>query len=196
MVALREIAGRVASVGVAGERTLPVVPPLTGLFPGAGLRRGSVVSVSGSTSLLLGVLAGPSGEGSWAAAVGLPSLGLVAAAEVGIDLVRFALVPSPGSSWSTVVGALLDAIDVVAVRPPGRVRPVDARRLAARARERGAVLVVAGDGFDGADLRLSVVSSSWSGLGRGHGLLRERRLEVAVSGRGAAVRERRVSVVW
>ncbi|MEA3077230.1 MAG: hypothetical protein QOF60_2138 [Actinomycetota bacterium] len=196
MAALREIAGRVASVGVAGERTLPVVPPLAGLFPGGALRRGSVVSISVSGSLLLGVLAGPSGQGSWVAAVGLPSLGLVAAAEAGIDLARFALVPSPGPSWPAVVAALLDAIDVVAVRPRGRVRPVDARRLAARARERGAVLVVVGDGFDGADLRLTVLASTWSGLGRGHGLLGERRSDVAVSGRGAAGRERRVAVVW
>lgn len=182
-------------VSLARERTLPVLPALVDLLPEGGLRRGSTVAVSGSTSLALALLAGPSQVGSWCAAVGLPSLGLVAAAEVGVALERFPLVARPGQEWPAVVAALVDAVDVVLVCLPRHVRNGDARRLAAKARDRGAVLVTTG-GSAGlpADVRLSVASSSWEGLGKGHGRLRARRIDVVATGRGAAARERQVSL--
>ncbi len=191
---LREIAGRVAPVALAGEQRLPVMSALEALFPAKGLRRGSVVGVTGSVALALAVLAGPSRAGSWTAVVGMPDLGALAAEELGIDLARCALVPDPGPTWPTVVAALLDAIDVVAIRSPARVRASDARRLSARARERGAVLVVVGPWPEGPDVRLSVASCEWTGLDAGHGSLRRRRLVVVASGRGAAARERRATV--
>jgi hypothetical protein len=184
------MAGRVQPVALAGERLLPVHPALSGLLPGGGLRRGSTVAVAGSTSLALALVAGPSAAGSWCAAVGVPSLGLVAAAEAGVAVGRLALVASPGPDWAAVVAALLDALDVVLVRPPDRVRAGDARRLVARARERGAVLVPLGR-WEGADVRLSVVSASWQGVEEGAGHLRARLVEVAAEGRGAAARPRR-----
>src|SRR5205807_5430750 len=111
-------------------------------------------AVAGSTSLALALAAGPSSAGSWCAAVGAPSLGLMAAAELGVDLARFPLVAAPPpAEWPTVVAALLDAIDVVLAWPPPYLRAGHARRLMARARERGAVLMVPGS-FDGADVRL------------------------------------------
>ena len=195
---LRDIAGRVAPVALAGDQLLAVLPALEGLVPAKGLRRGSVVGVSGdtgATSLALALLAGPSSAGSWTAVVGMPGLGAVAASELGVDLSRCALVPVPGPAWATVVAALVDAIDVVAVRPPARVRAADARRLSARARERGAVLVVVGPWPEGPDVRLQVSGPvEWAGLGCGHGALAARRLPVAGSGRGAAARERRATL--
>jgi hypothetical protein len=93
------------------------------------------------------------------------------------------------------VAALLDAIDVVALRVPGgRVRAADARRLSARTRERGSVLVVVGPWPEGPDVRLQATTSTWTGLGDGHGALASRRIAVVGSGRGAAARERRVAV--
>lgn len=181
----------VRPVSLAGGRVLPVLPALAGLLPGGGLRRGSTVAVAGSTSLALALLAGPSSAGSWCAAVGLPSLGLLAAAEVGVTVGRLALVASPGADWAAVVAALLDALDVVVVRLPDRgVRPADARRLGARARERGAVLVPLGR-WEGADVRLCVASSSWQGLGEGSGHLQARLVDVVAEGRGASARSRR-----
>ncbi|HET7488555.1 MAG TPA: hypothetical protein VFJ85_11545 [Acidimicrobiales bacterium] len=177
-------------MSLAGGRVLPVLPALAGLFPGEGLRRGSTVAVAGATSLVLALLAGPSAAGSWCAVVGLPTLGPAAAADVGVDLGRLALVPAPGGEWAAVAAALLDGLDVVVVRPPGRVRAADARRLAARARERGAVLVPLGP-WDGADLHLSVARSTWHGLAEGSGHLTSRLLEVVAEGRGAAARPRR-----
>ena len=197
-------------VSLARERTLPVLPALADLLPEGGLRRGSTVAVAGdaprasrseaearpgATSLALALLAGPSQAGSWCAAVGLPSLGLVAATEVGIALERFPLVARPGEEWPAVVAALVDAVDVVLVCLPRHVRMGDARRLVAKTRDRGAVLVTTGESAAfAADVRLSVAGASWEGLGQGHGHLRARRLDVVATGRGAAARERRVSL--
>src|SRR5215217_8485934 len=181
------------SAALADERLLPVVPALRPLLPNQGLRRGSTVAVGRSAALALALVAGASAAGSWVAAVGLPDLGIVAAAETGVTLERLALVPSPGPrAWPTVVAALLDAIDVVLVRSPPGLPPAQARRLAARARERGAVLVPLGPWPEPADLRLAVTTSTWTGLGQGHGSLQARKVEVLVAGRGAASRERRV----
>jgi hypothetical protein len=190
-----ELKNLVRPVSLARERTLPVLPALADLLPEGGLRRGSTVAVSGATSLALALLAGPSQAGSWCAAVGLPSLGLVAAAEVGIALERFPLVARPGDDWQAVVAALVDAVDVVLVCLPRHVRSGDARRLAAKARDRGAVLITTGgSGLFAADVRLSVASAAWKGVGNGHGHLRARRMDVVATGRGAAARERRVSL--
>lgn len=191
VTALRELAGKAAPVTLAGDRTLPVAPLLLPLFPDGGLRRGTTVAVSGSLGLALVVLAGPSQAGAWCAAVGVPALGLAAAAEAGIALDRFPMVANPGGDWPTVTAALLDAFDAVLLRAPS---PGANRRLEARARERGSVLIVAGD-WPGADVRLSVARSEWEGLGDGHGHLRRRRLEVVATGRRAAARERRTELL-
>jgi hypothetical protein len=181
---------------MADERLLPVVPAFQPLLPGQGLRRGTTVTVGRSAALALALVAGASAAGSWVAAVGLPDLGIVAAAEAGIALERLALVPAPGArAWPTVVAALLDAVDVVLVRAPAGLPAGQARRLAARARERGAVLVPLGAWSEPADLRLAVAASGWRGLGQGHGRLRARWVEVVVGGRGAATRERR-ACLW
>jgi hypothetical protein len=185
-------------VDQAVERSLPVVPALRPLLPGGCLRRGSTVAITGrtsvpgtgATSLLFAVLAEASAAGAWCAVVGLPRLGLVAAVEAGVAVERLALLPHPGPDWVDAVGALLDGLDVVAVGVPGGVAPRLAARITARARQRGAVLVVVG-GWPGADVTLQITAATWHGLGAGVGRLRHREVEVAVSGRGAAARLRR-----
>lgn len=180
--------------GELGAReVLPVPPPLDALFPDGGLRRGSVVAVEGSVWLALALAAGASQTGSWCAVVGLPSLNAAAAAEVGLDLERLVLVPSPGSQWSAAVAALLDGFDVVLARPVREVRAAEARRLAARARERRAAVVAVGDWPDAVDLRLRVDATEWTGLDSGYGRLTARHCRIAARGRGAAARERRVA---
>lgn len=184
------------------ERSLPVAPVLRPLLPNGSLRRGGTVSIrasatlpespsAGATSLLFALLAEASTAGSWCAAVGLPALGLVAAAEAGVAVQRLALVPRPGPDWVETVGALLDGLDIVALATPGGVAPQLATRIAARARQRGSVLLAMG-AWPGAEVSLDVVRSAWHGLGRGVGRLRRREVEVVASGRGAAARSRRV----
>lgn len=106
------------------------------------------------------------------------------------------MVPRGGSDFSWAVAALFDGFDVVLAWPPAPVRAAEARTLAARARERRSVLVVDGPGWPAAaaDLRLEAVGARWHGVGRGHGRLESRQLDVAVTGRGAATRPRRAAV--
>jgi hypothetical protein len=82
--------------------SLPLVPALTKLVPG-GLRRGSTTSVASSTALILALLAEATREGSWAAITGMPDVGVAAAAELGIELDRLALIPDPGAEVAAVL---------------------------------------------------------------------------------------------
>ena len=77
----------------------------------------------------------------------------------------------PAERWSTVVAALLDGVALVAATVPLRVRPGDARRLVARARERAAVLVAIGPWPVEASMRLYAEGGAWTGLGDGWGAL-------------------------
>jgi hypothetical protein len=170
------------------ERLLPVRPELRDLLPQGGLRRGGTVAVRGSTSLLLALLAEATATGSWAAVVGMPDLGLVAAGEFGVEVGRLALVPRPGAELASVTAALLDGMDLVAV-VPGGTAPSVARRLSARARHRGAVLLSLGP-WPGAELELGYETGQWTGLASGAGHLRARWAEIRIAGRGSAMRPR------
>ncbi|MEV6825650.1 hypothetical protein [Amycolatopsis sp. NPDC051102] len=175
--------------------SLPVASALAGLLPG-GLRRGSAVSVGGSTALVLALLAEATCEGSWAAITGMPEVGVVAAAELGVDLDRLALVPNPGAELVAVVSALIDGFDLVVLGPAvvRGVQPQLARRLAGRLRNRGAVLVAAGP-WPGADLELRVSKRRWRGLtDDGFGHLESCDVVATSRGRGAAVRPRSVEL--
>jgi hypothetical protein len=157
---------------------LPVPAALRDLLADGGLRRGTTLAITGRSN------------------AGMPALGALAAAELGLDLSRFALVPAPGPQWATVAAALLDGLDVVIVQPPLRVRSADARRLSARVRERRSVLVVMEPGCralwpEPPGVRVSLQGGRWEGLGQGHGRLGGRRVEMVVDGRGTASRQRR-----
>jgi len=148
-----------------------------------------VVSVTGSTSLILALMAEASRAGSWVAMVGMPQVGVVAAARRGIDLARLALIPHPGIHASAVVAACLEGMDVVALGPGLAISDAERRSLTARARERGSVLIVAQE-WKEAHAVLAVERSHWQGLGAGDGRLRARQVSVAVThrGRGAVTR--------
>jgi len=195
---------RVRPSSMAGERVLPLVPPLAALVPGGGLRRGSSVAVAGpgATALGLAVLAGASQAGAWVAAVGVPTLGLLAAAELGVDLERVVLVAAPApEQWGTVVAALAEAFEAVLVRPTHRVRPGDLRRLTTRVRDRGGVLCQLparpGTWPEVPDLTFTVTAARWRGIdpgAPGAGRLQARRLSVEVTGRRGADRPRRAEL--
>ena len=179
--------------GAPARELLPVPQALAELFPEGGLRRGSTITVSGSSSLVLALLAEVSQQQGWCAEVGSPLLGSAAAAEAGVALERFVRVAEPGEQWPSIVASLLEAFDIVVVHPPPHAREADMRRLSARARERSAVLLTTAT-WDGAVLGLSVIDQRWHGLGAGHGYLSTRELEVQSLGRGAAVRPRQATV--
>ncbi len=197
-----ELAARVRPVASAASRLLPLPPELASLFPDRALRRGSATVVSGLrgggvTTLALSLLGAASGAGHWSAAVGIADPGVVSIAELGIDLRRFAMVPCPRGEWAEAAAVLLDGLDAVVVRPFGRAALTPARHLVTRARDRNAALVVVVDHQrhwpEVPDVALQVLSSTWEGIGCGHGYLCERRAEVEVAGRrhrGAPERHR------
>ena len=173
---------------------LPVTPVLAPLLPDGALRRGASLVVTGSTSLVLALVARASREGSWVAVVGLPSVGLLAAQQAGVVLDRLALVPRPGPDAPTVLSALLDGVDLVIVGDGAALADSDRRRLTARARERGTVLLST-TSWPGAHVVLTAEPVEWTGLGDGHGHLRRHRLVVTRGGRGSAGRGARTEVV-
>lgn len=194
--------GAGAAVGAGtGAAGVPVLPALRSLIPGGALRRGGVLTVgdrvrpSGDAPsyLALALAAGASAGGAWCGVVGLPAFGIAAASGMGADLERFLMVDEPGERWAEAVAVLAGAVDLVLVRPPRRPGGEQVRHIAARirrtVRQRGAVLVVAGE-WPGADLRLRLTEAAWSGLGDGTGHLTGRRVTIAADGRGAAGRER------
>ncbi|HTR70767.1 MAG TPA: hypothetical protein VMH41_11130 [Mycobacteriales bacterium] len=175
-----------------GAPALPVSPALAPLLPG-GLRRGSTVAVTGSVSLVLATVGEASAAGAWCALVGMPTISAEAAHDFGIVLERFPLVPSPGRSWAEVVGALLDAVDIVVAQVPARLADGDIRRLAARVRTRDAVFVpFAPDRhqWPHAEVRLEIEPGCWAGIGEGSGRLCRREVTVTAAGRAQRARAR------
>lgn len=172
-----------------GRPPFPVAAPLLPLLPGGGLRPGTVVAVRGSMSLLLALLAAATAEGAWAAVVGVPDLGVLAAVEAGVAVSRLALVPAPGPESSPVAAALLDGMSLVALSGAEQLPSGARRSLAARARQRGSVLLPLGR-WPGADVELGCRTDGWHGAEAGHGRLRSREVLVRATGRGAAARPR------
>lgn len=197
---LRRLAGAVRPTTLAADRTLPVHEALAPLFALGGLARSSTIGVSGSgaTSLALAVAAGPSSAGAWVGFVGAERVGWAAAAELGVAAERTLVVCDVGhGQWSTATAALIDAVDVVVASPAHQVSLSDARRLAARARERGAVLLVVQPRSSwpmAFDVDLEVIAAEWSGVGAGHGRLAARRVTVSAGGRRGAARAREVTM--
>lgn len=212
---VRELQARIRGMQrtTLDTRALPTHPALGELLPGGALAAGGVYAVDNSTTLALGLLQGPSAAGSWCAIVGVPDLGVEAAAGLGLDLERLVLVPHPGEQWLSVVSALIDVVSVVLVKPPpaaqGRVRLGDAAasRLASRLRQREAVLVSLGEATGGTsaagtstvgngsatswprtDARLTVTASTWAGIGAGFGHLTARQVTVSSASRAWAGR--------
>ena len=196
---LSKLVPKIGPVTFARDRVLPVEPALEPLFPEAGLMRGSVVGCQGATamSVALALVAGPSAAGSWLAVVGVPSLGLRAASEVGIALDRLVMVADQARDlgeepWANVISALIDGFDVIVLRSD--VRASVARRLQSRLQNRGAVLVLVGDpGPFSCDIVINCRQGEWEGLGHGSGRLVRRRLTLSAGGRRLP-RERRVDV--
>jgi hypothetical protein len=211
--ALRRLlrSGERPSAAALAEAIRPVVPighptgvpvdgPLGALLPSGHLPAGAVVTLDGEpgtgrTSVGLELLAATTATGAWAAVVDPRGVvGGRAAEEAGVDLARVAVVRGvTADRWPTVVAALLDGVAVVLAEAPSALPVADARRLAARARERRATLVVLGAWPERAGLRLRAVGATWYGLDEGEGLLAHRLL--TVEGDDRAGRARRVDLV-
>jgi len=168
------------------ESSIPLPPALQDLLPQGGLQTGTVYSVSPSPSLLFALMSVNSQRGGWCAAVGMPTLGLEAAAGFGIDLSRLILVPEPGDRWLAVVSALAEVVPLIAMNPGTTVRDADASRLAARLRDRGCTLLTTSPWPQGEGL-ITLHDPHWEGLGEGWGLLSDRTVTLTAQTRSNPV---------
>ncbi len=206
---LAEMAQRVRPTTLATDRVLPVLEALKGLLPN-GLQRGITLGVSGvgARSLALALMARATETGSWVVVVGDGDLGLAAAAEVGVALKRLIVVNAPDpKQWAPVVAAFVGSVDLVLVSPRHRPLMAEVRRLAARCREGGSILVYLSprvghplDDWPGRlDFQFFINGAAWVGLDvvpnagsdMNQDRLRVRRIDVSVNGRGLPSEGRR-----
>lgn len=183
---------------MAHERMVSVHPVLAPLFgddpSSAAVVRGQTVSCVGDAAMscALALVSAPSCAGSWVGVVGLPSIGIGAAAELGLALERTVFIARPTEApaeAANVFGAIVDGFDLVIVSSStaSSLPPSLVRRLQTRVQSRGAVLLVVGECAAVApDVRFSAVSRGWSGVGQGHGHLQRRRVSIELDGRRRA----------
>lgn len=154
---------------------LPLDPAFSSLLPEEGLQSGTSYAVSPSPSLILALLSAASRKGHWCAVIGMPTLGVEAAAAFGIDLTRLILVPDPGDRWLAATSALAEVVPLIAVLPGSRARDGDVSRLSARLRDRGCTLLVAEPSgaarWPQCEGTIRLHDPDWHGLGAGWGLL-------------------------
>ncbi|MDE0497572.1 MAG: hypothetical protein OXH86_09480 [Acidimicrobiaceae bacterium] len=205
------------------KRLLPVADELASLLTQPGLVPGTVLAAHGPGALTLAtaLAAEVSRTGGWVTAVGLGRMGVSAVTERGASLDRWAFVDEPGSAAAEVLNALIGNVDVILLAGGVRLAAAHSRRLRTRLRERGTVVIEVGAsntagargvgasntagargvgasntaGAFSPDVTMTVERAAWTGLGHGHGRLRERRAEVVAAGRGAASLPRR-AVLW
>ena len=182
---------------VDGREVLAVPAPLAELLPRRGLARGSVSMVSGASSVLLGILAAVTQAGLFAAVVGLPKLGLLAAIEMGARLDRLALIPEPGPDPAGVAGVLLDGIDLVVLGLGGAtLSPSRARAVMARARSKRAVLLVTEGQIPGAEVVIDARVDGYSGMGHGEGRIKGIQLAIRAQSKALGVRRSCIDLRW
>jgi len=162
--------------------TVPVASALSPLFPEQGLPVGSVYTLSPSPSLVLALMSAASQKGLWCAVIGMPTLGVEAAADFGMSLERLILVPDPGERWMAVTSALSEVVPLIAVHPSSRIREAEIARLSARLRDRGCTLLVDAP-WPQSEGNITLEDPSWSGLGEGWGLLSDRTATITARSR-------------
>jgi hypothetical protein len=176
------------------DRHLEVAATLVDLFPERALVRGQIIRYSGDAAraLALASSARATATGSWLAVVGVADLGVEAAVEFGIDLSRLVVVDAECGDhrrWVDLVGAAADGCELIITTTPPRLSERALRWVRQRVRSRGAVVLVLAEhdraerDHYGADLGLDTRTSAWAGIEHGAGVLRARRVEVAITGR-------------
>lgn len=177
-----------ASAVPTRDRTVRVDAPLDEMLPDGGLQRGRVIGCDGpaAVSLACGLVARPVRDGAWLLLLGASMIGLEALDEAGVPLHRVVAVETDASpaTWAERLAAAVDGFELVLTCPPrGAVR--FERKVRQRVQAKGAVVIsvgVAGQSI-GCDLTFSTAGVQWAGIGRGHGRLVARSVDVELAGR-------------
>ena len=197
---------------LASERYVELGGSLAQIFPLGRIQLGSVVlfegeSNSGATSAVFEFLSSGGIRRNWSALVGFENLGFLAAFEKGVDLGKVVSVPDPGRDLVQVVAVLTEAFRVVAIANPRFISSSQARNLTSRVRVNKSIIAIVQQGCDIAGTRgrglwpgsydywISSSISGFTGLDRGSGFIKERRLSLSLgSRRGGATRSIAVSI--
>ncbi len=163
------------------EGLLPLPSHMTPLLEGGGIRRGSTVNVVGSLAVVAMVMAEVTRAGLWCAVLDVPALSATAAARAGVDLAHCVFVAT-GAQMAAAAATLIGGVDLVVLGEPSRLSAVSLRKLAARARQSGTVLLGTGS-WPSADVQWELTGSAWSGLADGYGQLTSRTVQLHSSGR-------------
>ncbi len=141
---------------------LPAPEPFSTLLPRRGIAVGTATLVSGPIGsgvymAIVELLAKASGAGRNIAIISIPDLGVGALADAGWDLERLASIDVPASEAPRAAMIAMDGFDIVLL-------PIQAvgqgwRRVAAKARERKAAVVVVDRGGDTSHRR-SILAAS------------------------------------
>ncbi|MBB3039678.1 hypothetical protein [Hoyosella altamirensis] len=185
--------GDVSEERSAEAEKLPVPGPFEAVLPGRRLAKGSILGITGSRFVLLGLIASVTAAGGHVAVVGMPELSLLAVAEMGGELRRIAVIPDPGPDPVEVAAVLLDGVDLVVLGMGGtHVSYTRARALTARARSKKAVLVAVDGQWPQPEIVLESHVRAYRGLGRGHGRIRG--LSLTMQARGRSFQPRHVAM--
>lgn len=181
LAGLSSARGETVDVG-AGAEGFTVPEALVPIIGTGWLRPGSVVRIGGSTTLLLSMAAAAADQ-RWCGVAGFPDVGLLAAAERGVDLSRTLLVPDLGARATQVLAVLVDGLDVVVLGTGTEMADRERRALAGRLRRRGGVLFTDSP-WPGSDLVLTASPVGPTGLGQGHRAFQGRPVRVRSRYRG------------
>lgn len=178
-----------ATLRARSLRTIPTPTPLSELLPHGALARGTALSIAGSGSVLVGLVASASAAGHHVALIGQPKFGLLAVHEHGGDLSKVSLIDSGDGDPLDVASICIDGIDLVISTVHGRdVPPTRARSILARIRTHAGVLAVTDGRMPGLDLTIASRPIAFGGIEGSRGRIRSITIETVVSGRGISQR--------
>lgn len=194
---IRALRGRMAAIGVAGVQTsiaaeqsalagiIPVPEALSGLLPGGGLARRTMVCMNECPTLAVHLLVHAARHGETVGVVGWPELCFAEMSEYEDVFARVVYVPDPGIEPLSVAATLSEGLDLVfCYLPQKEVTPSRARPLLGKLRRGTASIIVVGAQVSNPAVRLRATVRGFHGVGRGTGRIRTLELSVEVSARG------------
>jgi len=165
----------------------PMDSALVSLFPKGGLCKGSSYSLDSSASLLWSLVAESTKQGIWCAIIGIPDLGIGIAKEVGVNINRVVLIPSPGPKWMAVLGDLIETVGICVLGSFSAPGATQLSTLHSRLRNHKTSLLVRATWPN--SKTSFAVTHQWSGVRSGEGLLQTHHLHItAKSHSGEAIR--------
>lgn len=154
------------------EEILPVPSELGKLLVSGGLARRQAVAVSDCPALVVEIICSVTARGGQVAVVGWPDLLLAQVSESG-DMDKVIVIPDPGPDPWSVVGVLVEGMDLViyrgGVQGSEKVTPTRARPVLAKLRKGEASLLTVGAHLPGSALVIDAHVESFRGIGAGTG---------------------------